>query len=172
MNRLAKFLLIATSLSPLLGAVAVNKWANGEADWFWWLLATVGLAFCCWGVLVSLSRSLSKNTITPAEFESQDKEVLAFLLTYLLPFISSDKLSFTGEWFTGAYIIAIILFSLMHADAFHFNPVMSAFGYHFYSVKCADGLSYLLITKDPIRRPGQPLNTVALAHNIKLQVKD
>ena len=171
MNRFAKLLLIATSLSPLLGAVAVNKWAHGEAWWWCWLLATVGLAFCCRGLLTSLARSLAKNSFTPQEFESKDKEVLVFLLTYLLPFLSSDKLAFSGEWFTGAYIIAIIFFSLMHADAFHFNPVMSLFGYHFYTVKGSDGLSYLLISCDQIRRPGLPLNTVALAHNIKLQVK-
>lgn len=171
MNRLAKLLLVATSLSPLLGAVAVNQWANGGRDWGWWLLATVALAAGCGGLLASLSRSLARNTFTPQQFESRDKEVLVFLLTYLLPFIASDKLAFTGEWFTGAYIIGIILLSLMHADAFHFNPVMSLFGYHFYTVKGGDDLSYLLITTAQMRRPGQPLTTVALAHNIKLQVK-
>lgn len=171
MNHFTKLLLIATSLSPLLGAVAVNQWANGESKWWGWVLATILLVFICWGLLVILSRKLSKNTFTVQEFESQDKEVLVFLLTYLLPFISSDKLSFTGEWFTGGYIIAIILISLMHADAFHFNPMMSLMGYHFYSVKGPDNLSYLLITTDPIRRPGKPLDTVSLAHNIKLQVK-
>lgn len=172
MNRFAKLLLVATSLSPLLGAVAVNQWANGGRDWGWWLLAAAALAACCWSLLASLSRSLAKNSFTPRQFESRDKEVLVFLLTYLLPFISSEKLAFTGEWFTGAYIIGIILVSLMHADAFHFNPVMSLLGYHFYTVKGADELSYLLITTDPMRRPGQPLTTVSLAHNIKLQVKD
>ncbi len=172
MSRFAKLMLIATSLSPLLGAVGINKLANGDDYWWSWLLITALLAFICWGLLTTLSIRLSKNTFTVKEFESQDKEVLVFLLTYLLPFLSSDKLSFKGEWFTGSYIIAIILFSLMHADAFHFNPVMSLFGYHFYKVKGTDGLSYLLITKNQIRRPGSSLETVSLAHNIKLQIKD
>lgn len=170
MSKFAKLLLIATSLAPLLGAVAVNQWATGEKKWWWWVVATVLLTLACWGVLALFSKKLQRNSFTVTEFESQDKEVLVFLLTYLLPFISSNKLSFTGEWFTGIYIIAVIMFSLMHADAFHFNPLMSLFGYHFYSVKGSDGLRYLLIATDPIRRPGQPVDTVSLAHNIKLQV--
>lgn len=172
MSRLAKLLLIATSLSPLLGAVGVNKLAHHEQMGWAWIATTIFLTLCCWGLLTHLSRSLSKNTFTVKEFESQDKEVLVFLLTYLLPFLSSEKLSFTGEWFTGAYIIGIIFLSLMHADAFHFNPVMSLLKYHFYSVKGSDDLRYLLITKDYIRRPGQQLKTVSLAHNIKLQVTE
>ena len=172
MSWFAKLLLIATSLSPLLGAVAVNKYANGDPYWWSWILVTVLLGLICWLLLFYLSRSLSKNTFTIGEFESNDKEILAFLLTYLLPFISSDKLSFTGEWLTGVYIILIILVVLMHADAFHFNPVMAILGFHFYSVKDGDGLSYLLITRDPIRRPGKAIRTVSLAHNIQLQVKE
>ncbi len=171
MNRLAKLLLIATSLSPLLGAIGIGKWAKREGGHGWWILSALLLAFVCRGLLAVLSVRLSKNSFTPQEFQSQDKEVLVFLLTYLLPFISSDKLAFTDEWLVGVYIVGIVLLSLIHADAFHFNPVMSLFGYHFYSVKGTDGLPYLLIATDQIRRPGHAMSTVALAHNIKLQIE-
>jgi hypothetical protein len=32
LNAFARFLLVSTSLSPLLGAVAVNQLSHGEAD--------------------------------------------------------------------------------------------------------------------------------------------
>ena len=45
MSKFAKLLLIATSLSPLLGAVAVNQWATGDVNWWKWILATLVLIF-------------------------------------------------------------------------------------------------------------------------------
>ncbi|EDM28287.1 hypothetical protein LNTAR_10241 [Lentisphaera araneosa HTCC2155] len=171
MNTFAKLLLIATSLSPLLGAVAINKWATKQAYWQWLVIALL-LILICWGLLTYLrTKGPGINTFTIKEFESKDKEMLAFLLTYLLPFISSDKLSFTGEWFTGAYIIGVIFFTLAHANAFHFNPVMGFLGFHFYSVKSDDGLSYLLITKNEVRTPNSNIDTVEIAHNIRIEVE-
>ena len=41
LNRFAKFILVSTALSPVLGAVAVNQFANGKdwSDWTPWLVA-------------------------------------------------------------------------------------------------------------------------------------
>lgn len=173
LNKLAKLLLVATSLAPLLGAVAINQYAQGNeyAVWLPWLMSAILLAFICWGMLSYASKNSQKADFFIKEFESNDKEIIAFLLTYLLPFLTSKKLDFSGEWLTGSYIICIIFFTIAHADAFHFNPVMGLFGYHFYKVKDGDGMSYLLITQEHIRRNNQTIKTVQLAHNIRLQVK-
>jgi hypothetical protein len=77
-------------------------------------------------------------------------------------------MGFAGDWLTGAYILLIIFLVVSHAGAFHFNPVMGLLGYHFYSVKNKDGVSHLLISRPELRRPGQELQTVRLAHSIYL----
>lgn len=171
LNRFAKFLLVATSLSPILGAVAVNKLALGNPwmDWSPWLVTALLLILICWLLLRYAAANAQKHKFRIAEFESNDKEVLAFLLAYLLPFISSENMAFEGQWLTGAYILAVIFLVVAHSGALHFNPVMGFLGYHFYGVKNGDGVPQLLISKTELRRPGVEIQAVRLAHHIYLQ---
>jgi len=170
LNTFAKILLVATSLSPVLGAVAVNQYARDEpwSSWGLWIAAAVVLVLMCWALLGYAARSLQKQQFHISKFERNDVEVLTFLLAYLLPFVSSENMVFTGEWLTGVYIYSVIFLVLAHAGAFHFNPVMSLLGYHFYSVKNTDGVSHLLISKEELRKPGKDVQTVRLAHGIYL----
>lgn len=173
LNGLAKSLLMATSLSPVLGAVAVNQAARHEpwTRWSGWLIAAVLLVCLCWLLLRYSAKSAQQHEIHIKEFERNDKEVLAFLLTYLLPFVSSDKLTFVGDWFTGAYVFGVILLVFTHAGAFHFNPLLGLMGYHFYSFKNDDGVSQLLISRTELRRPEKRLSTVRLAHGVYLNAR-
>ncbi len=172
LNTFAKFLLVATSLSPLLGAVAVNQFSRGEPpiQWGSWLAVAALLVFVCWALLRYTARNAQRHEFQIKEFEQDDKEVLAFLVTYLLPFLSNDKMGFAGDWLTGAYVLGIIFLVIAHAGAFHFNPVMGLLGYHFYAVKDDGGASNLLISRKELMRTGLALPTVRLARNIYLHV--
>jgi hypothetical protein len=170
LNRFAKFLLVATSLSPVLGAVAVNQFALGKPwmNWMPWLAAALLLVIICWLLLRYAAGNAQKQSLQIKQFESNDKEVLSFLLAYLLPFISSENMAFEGRWMTGAYILLIIFLVISHSGALHFNPVMGLLGYHFYGVKNSEDVSVLLISNSELRRPGKKVETVKLAHNIYL----
>lgn len=174
LNTFAKFLLVSTSLSPVLGAVAVNQFAHNQpwVSWGSWLMVALLLVFLCWALLHYAAKNAQMHLFMIKEFERNDKEVLAFLLAYLLPFISKENMAFTGEWMTGTYILALIFLVIAHAGAFHFNPVMGLLGYHFYAVKDDQGASSLLISKQELRRPNKEIETVRLAHNIYLHRGD
>lgn len=173
LNTFAKLLLVSTSLAPVLGAVAVNQFAHDEQWYRWgsWLGATVVLVILCEGMLRYAANNAEKHLFHIKEFERNDKEVVAFLLAYLLPFVSAENMTFTGEWLTGAYILGIIGLVIAHAGAFHFNPVMGLLGYHFYAVKNGDGASHLLISKKELKRTGENIQTVRLAHGIYLHTE-
>jgi len=132
LNRFAKFLLVSTSLAPVLGAVAVNQLARGEPALSWapWLVVALLLVFLCWALLRYAASHAQRHAFRVKEFERNDQEVLAFLLTYLLPFVASDNMSFKGEWLTGAYILGVILLVFAHAGALHFNPLMGLLGFY------------------------------------------
>ena len=170
LNTFAKFLLVSTSLAPVLGAVAVNQFARHEhwTRWAGWLAAALLLVVLCWTMMRYAAKNAQRHGFHIKEFERNDQEVLAFLLAYLLPFVSAENMAFTGDWLTGAYILGIIFLVIAHAGAFHFNPVMGLLGYHFYAVKNRDGVSHLLISKDELRRTGKDVQTVRLAHGIYL----
>jgi len=172
-NNLARFLLVATSLAPILGAVAINQYSQGKSwqDWSVWLVAGVLLVFICWGVLEYSAKAIQKQQLTIEEFDTEDREVLAFPVAYLLPLLSSKDLSFSGDWMTGAYVLVIIFWVITHSGAFHFNPVMGLVGYHFYRVKNSQGLPVVIISKREITMRGTQLNIVKLSRNIYLDTE-
>ena len=126
LNAFAKFLLVATSLSPLLGAVAVNQFSRGEpiSSYGAWLAAALLLVYLCWAVLRYASKNAQMQSYKMKEFEREDKEVLAFLVTFLLPSLSTEKMGFAGDWLTSTYVLITIFLVIPHAGALHFNPVM------------------------------------------------
>lgn len=65
LNRFAKFLLVATSLSPILGAVAVNQYSLGKAPSVWvpWLVVALLLIFICWGLLRYAAHAAQTHTL-------------------------------------------------------------------------------------------------------------
>jgi len=173
LNRLAKLLLVSTSLSLVLGAIVVNKVANGERllDWGPWLLVALLLVFVCWFVLRHSAYNNQEVPLAISQFEQNNSETLSFLLAYLLPFVSPNKLPFEGQWLSGAYIFTLIILVVMHSGSLHFNPVMGLLGYHFYGVKDDEGISKLLISNYEIIRPGYEINTVRLTRTIHLHLK-
>ena len=175
LNFVAKCLLVATSLSPVLGAVAVSQFEICESwrSWTWWLVVVIALILpgLCWVLLMYAKQNAQKQLFYIKEFERKDQEMLVFLFIYLLPFIRSADPTFASEWLTSVYVLAIIIIAIAYADAFHFNPVMRLlFGYRFYAAKDHDGVSNLLISKRDLRRPGEEVQTVRLAWNVYLYI--
>ncbi len=174
LNIVAKCLLVSTSLSPVLIAVAVNQFEHCEpwTSYIWWLLAAFLLMALCWLLLRYAAANLEKHIFHIKEFERKDQELLAFLFIYLLPFVRSENVTFASQWLTSAYILTIIILAIAHVGAFHFNPVMRVFCYRFYAVKNHHGMSTLLISKKNLRRPGKKLQTVRLAWDVHLHTGD
>ncbi len=173
LNVVAKCLLVSTSLSPVLGAVAVSQFEHGEpwTSWIWWLAAAIFLAVLCWLLLRYAAKNAQKNLFYIKDFERKDQEILVFLFIYLLPFIRSENPTFASEWLTSAYVLTIIIIAIAQVGAFHFNPVMRLFfAYRFYSVKNREGVSNLLISKRALRRPREEVQTVRLAWNVYLYI--
>ncbi|ROO29758.1 hypothetical protein SAOR_02800 [Salinisphaera orenii MK-B5] len=118
------------------------------------------------------AENIQKQRYCIQAFERNDREMLAFLLAYLLPFVSADNMTFNGQWLTGAYVLGVIFLVVSHAGAFHFNPVMGLLRYHFYAVRNQDGVTHLLISRAELRRPNTEIETVRLAHNIYFHTGD
>lgn len=173
MNQFAKLLLISSSLSPVLGGVAVNQASLDKpiSTWLPWLIVALLLVLICWGLLHHAATSSQTHTLTIAQFEGSDKEVLAFLLAYLLPFVAAKDVLAEVHWLTGAYVLAMILLVFTNARAYHFNPVMGLLGYHFYSIKSGEGASVLLISRSELRRTDEQVKTVRLTNGIYLKVE-
>ena len=171
LNFAVKSLLVSTSLSPVLGTVAVNQFERGKpwTVWIWWLALAIFLAFLCRVVLKVAEKKAQRHVLYVENFERKDQEVLTFLFIYLLPFIQSGDSTLASEWLTSLYVSLIVVIAIAQSGAFHFNPTMRLlFGYRFYAVKTRHAVSNLLISKKNLRRPGKELQTVGLAQDVYL----
>ena len=89
LNLFAKSLLVSTSLSPVLVAVAIIQFERRApyTTWVWWLVAAALLVLLCWYLLRYAAHNAQKTVFTVVTFERKDQETLTFLFIYLLPFL-------------------------------------------------------------------------------------
>lgn len=170
LNLLAKILLAATSLSPILGAAAVRDVGRGEPlkAWIWYVAAAVFLILLCHIMLHAMACRAQQFGFLVERVKRQDHAIVGFLFAYMLPLLLSDAGGVVGGWWTSIYAIVVLLWALIHARAFHFNPVMARLGYHFYSVTDTRGYETLLIAKTAGLKSGTPLTVVKLAEGVVL----
>ena len=161
-NRSTKILLVLTSLAPILVTywfvsqvnsynAGLSLWQNCKQNWtneIFLLLTTVFLTCLCAFLIYRARKDLESIPINIAEIKTADNESLAFILVYLLPLASqvTDKLNIPVLIFIGV----LFFFTVSTTNAYHFNPLLSFLGYHFYEVKLDSGVTYILISKNNI----------------------
>lgn len=164
LNAIAKPLLVSTSMSPVLLAYAVNAFVEGKEprEYLPWAGAAVGLVCLCLLILRFAKTRLERQRIKVKAVKSSDKEVLAFLLAYLLPLVPAKTIGISGHYLTLAFVFAVFFLAIYYSNAFDFNPLLGLCGYHFYEVQSEDGMAYLLITRKHLLKPEQVAEVVQL----------
>jgi len=169
MSGFIKFILAATAFAPIFLIYAIVSFFNGNP---WGSLISLGIALrllgLCLLVLCCAKKCLGEMTFRPATVEPVDGESLGFILIYLLPLITND-LATDGL----ALLCAAVLLCVMVAASYnyHFNPLLSLLGYHFYKATVTRGVTHILITRQPIHKPDEDLRVVKLAQCVLIQKK-
>jgi len=171
LNKFAKIMLVATSLAPVLGAFGMISYSSNHSIWLAarWFLCAALLLFICWLILQYVTERGEKEPLTIRSFRNVDREVLTFLLIYLLPLIAKDSLP-EFQISVSIYVFLIITWAVYHSNAFFFNPLLGLLGYHFYAVESLDGVPHVLITRDTIRVPSAELEVIQLFDHTYLVV--
>ena len=169
----AKGLFAATSLAPVIAAFAIKDLSDGKTvyDAAPLIAVTCVLPILCWLLLVFARKHLEKQELTITKIKSTDKEVLAYLVAYLLPLLANDSIDYRDSLGVTTFVFGIIFLAVLHSTAFHFNPILGILGYHFYEVEADDGMTYLLITSDTIKKQKMLSQVVQLADYIFLEVE-
>lgn len=164
LNRLAKLALVSTALAPIcltLWFVEISSvwqsavpfsdnlsahWQAGSA----YLLAALVLSGLCFG-LVWLSASphgLERLPVKIKSVKTVDKEIVGFLLVYLLPLINQSQNTISLPVLV--FVAVLFFFIVYNSHAYHFNPLLGFFGYHFFEVTIEGDITYVLITRQNI----------------------
>lgn len=177
MSKFAKFLFVLTSLAPVLAAFGVKELIDLEADeskataYSLFAIAAI-LPILCWLLLVFAKKHLEQKELRITKFKTTDKEVLAFLIAYLLPLITKDTFDLEKNLWVTVFVFVILFFTIYHSNAFHFNPVLALIGYHFYEVESDTGMTYMMISKRAYIKQEQTVRYVKFSDYIFLEMQE
>lgn len=162
LNKVAKLLLVATSLAPVLISYAFVAFLNHKSRYLiaGLLTTTILLIAACVTVVTLARRTLQCLSFPIASIKTSDSEVLGYVIAYLLPLASAPG-SGINPLLLG-YVLAVFFLVVWGSHAYHVNPLLGIIGYHFYEVTTKNGVTFLLITKRDIRNTGAVQKVVQL----------
>jgi len=162
LNKLAKLSLVATSLAPILFTLwfveinkewdskkafctnIINHWSDGI---IYFVIAGI-LTLICWKLITLSKKNLEVMPVKIITVKTVDKEIIGFILVYLLPLINQTTTTVNGSVLIFVGILFFMIVSTSHS--YHFNPLLGFLGYHFYEVNIEGGIFYVLISKQNI----------------------
>lgn len=150
LSRFLKTYLIATSLAPVCLSLAYVSFERGS---FW----PVGVLFISIALLLGASSlkiirlaqtRLESMRISVKKVRSADKEVIGFFVAYVLPLLFTKTVHLSvGAIFLFVFLLGFVIWG---THALQVNPLLGAFGFHFYETETDDGVTFILITKRKI----------------------
>lgn len=151
-SRIGKLVFVATSLAPVCGAFAIIRISDlgilqSLCDFYVWMWIAVGLALLAgaYRFLNWCQKNIKHTNVETLTVKPTDKDVLAFLMAYLLPLLGNDAIAF-GKPILSFYVYALIFLAIYHSNSFHFNPMLSMLGWHFYEIQTKPGYSAILLS--------------------------
>lgn len=163
--RIALFL---SSYAPLFGLLAFTN-RHSTAAWVTLSAVAVGGLVGLAAVMAATAREdgpdLHVNDARP-----RNGEVLAYISTYLIPFIGVDLTTLNGVvLFVGFLLVLMVVY--VNSEMLLVNPVLSIAGYRSFEVTDPDDHTYSVITR---RRDIDPATTIApaqITRYLRLEVR-
>lgn len=108
------------------------------------------------------------SRVNVTEVEKRDENVVSYIATYLIPFVS-----FPFDTFDHILVLLIfvgVLFILyVNSNMIYINPMFNMAGFHLYEIKIeSDKISHYLITRQIIK-PDSTLYYVEISNNLYLE---
>lgn len=149
LSMVARISLTVTAMAPVGLVYAWTAFIQGDSDKAT-IIAVISflLVPLCLAVMRYAQSTLEIFRINIDAIEPADRENTSFLLLYLLP-LFTDKFN-TLNWSVWVPILAIFALMTSSGYNYHFNPLLSLLGWHFYRVE-SSGVSYVLITRKHLR---------------------
>jgi hypothetical protein len=144
MNAVIRTLFFLSAFAPavVVAAVAQVYKNGGSAEAYGWIGAG-GLACVFPFLVIRAAITQAQHLVfTAKKVESQDWLLVAFVVSYFIPLVTS--LEDLGVLVLLAGVAAVLLATL---DAIPCHPLLHVFRYRFYKVEGANGMVYTLISR-------------------------
>ena len=172
LNKYSRLALTATAIAPVGFTYAFVAAVN--LAWVAALVILFGSIFLVWTCLWVLNKvrtsygpSLEKHKITTVE--PADRENMAIMLLYLMPLFTANFEEL--NWIVWIPTIAIFTFIAVTSHSYFFNPLLGAFGWHFYRIGTPQNVTHILITKRTIRQCEGTITGIELGDYVILEME-
>jgi len=167
LSKTTKTLLFLSSYAPLFAILGIRL-APSLASYILWGITLISIIFTLlffkWIV-----RNISTYSVNIKELNSQG-EVIAFVITYIIPFITFNEKAWQ-EWTSTALLLIVIAVLYVNSPLIHTNPVLALFGWHTYEIMTTSG-KRMLMTKKTYATTPPCLKVITIGDNILLEVND
>lgn len=161
-----RLVLFASSFAPLFIVFGVlQSFGGGFAAWICYGIA-VGSLLGLFGFL-RVARRLAPIHATIADVSRRDADTIAYVVTYLIPFLGVDTDSWRGRIAVGIFL-AVIAVLYIRSELFYVNPVLTAAGFNLYEAEVADR-RVIIITRRSFLRGTTQLSLRRLGSDIFLE---
>jgi hypothetical protein len=155
--RIALFL---SSFSPLFGLLAYENCS--EKPVFWILVAAIVIGIVGL-VLVLFSYRTEGPRIRATSVMPKDGDVLAYIATYLIPFLGID-LSQMDDLIAFAVFLVVLGGVYINSNMLFVNPLLSFAGYHAYEVVDLSAQSYTIISRQRLEPDSKIVPAIVTRH--------
>lgn len=132
------------------------------------LSGTIGLVWML--VYLRAAQRLGALQVKIAGFQRRDAEAMAYIVTYILPFLAIPSSGWKdGVALTIFFIVLGILY--VNSNMIHINPMLNLFGYHLYEITAEDGGVHSLLARRTIRHR-ETITVVKLDDEILLEKRN
>jgi hypothetical protein len=152
LSKFLELILVFTSISPIFVIFSISEILNRKfsiSTVVWIVLFFISL-FLFYLIKKFAEKEISPQTVKVTQIAPADKEVSAFLVAYILPFLNISNYSLTFE----IAVVVILYLIVLTSSNYHFNPLQSLMGYQYYHVNITENeysYSYFLMTKKTIK---------------------
>ena len=124
---LARTLLFFSAFAPMFGIWALRAWSL--VSWIFLALAVIGIAGTV--LIVTLARSDEGDTSELLAVESRDADVSAYVVTYLVPFVTTSAQNWQ-DWLAMIAFVAILFVLYTSSELLAVNPLLALRGLRLY----------------------------------------
>jgi hypothetical protein len=133
-------------------------------------LAVACLAATWLAVFLRWTQGTASRPLRIASIQSKDAEVMAYVFTYVFPFLGVD-LEKPEDAVSLAVFFGVLLVLQVSANLIHINPILSLIGYHLYEVRDETGEDRTLVTRRARVMRGSSINVVMIADDVLMEPK-
>lgn len=169
MTPLTQSVLFLSSYAPLFGVLALlDSFGKGWPSMACLGVMVAGIAAPA-GMLI-ISQRLQPQTLKVSTARVRDADVLAYIVSYLVPFALQPG-STTRQQTALGVVFLLLAVLYVHAELFYVNPLLALVGYRLFEVVTPRGASVVLLTHRRFIPPETSVTARRLSDYVYLEVE-